>query len=161
MVAASSVHATPSSAAGLVSATRGVVGIEAIDPHVAEEALRVRLRLREAPRQVGQARAQHEERQVALAGLVAGLAQRAELFEREVLHLVDEQRGPDLEVAGSRAEVDGQVGEVGDDRPGVGASRSGSTSIPTEKLPSGAAVTENDLKVRSARWKNRLAAPRR
>ena len=76
---------------------------EPVDDDVAEQPLGVRLGGGERDRQVRQPGADHDQRGALLADLVAGAAERGELGGGDVLHLVDEERDADAEVAGRGA----------------------------------------------------------
>ena len=69
---------------------------------------------------MGQAGADHDQRQARLADLVAGGAQRRDVVGAEVLHLVDEDRDPEAAVGGEPAEVGEELDEVDLDVTGVG-----------------------------------------
>ena len=57
--------------------------------------------------------------------LVAGAGDPGEVGALQILHLVDEQRDPDLELGGRLTDVDEQLGQVGLQVAGVGAAAFG------------------------------------
>ena len=88
--------------------------------HVAEEPLGVGLRGGQHRGQVRQAGADDDERGAGLGELVAGRAQCRDVVDAQVLHLVDEQRHPDPDVAGELGHHGEQLDEVDLDVAGVG-----------------------------------------
>src|SRR3954452_16846631 len=72
----------------------GGLPVEPVDAQVPEQPLRVALRRAEHRRQMGETRADDDQRRTLLRQLVAGGADRRDVVGLDVLHLVDEQGDP-------------------------------------------------------------------
>ena len=103
----------------------GHLAREAVDDDVAEQALGVRLRGGERHGQVRQPGSDDDQGSALLADLVAGAAQGSQLGAGDVLHLVDEQRDPDTQVAGEGSDVGEQLDQVQLEIAGVRAASGG------------------------------------
>jgi hypothetical protein len=89
-----------------------VAVVETSDRAVVEQALRIRDGVGEDPWQVREAGADHNERQILLTGLMAGLADRGKVAVVEVLHLVDEQGDTGVDATSVLGKVEDQIGEI-------------------------------------------------
>ena len=78
----------------------GGLPVEPVDPQVAEQPLGVALGGAQHGRQVGEARADDDQRRALLGELVAGGADGRDVVGLHVLHLVDEQRDAAADVGG-------------------------------------------------------------
>jgi hypothetical protein len=98
----------------------GGLPVEPVDAQVPEQPLRVALRRAEHRGQVGETRADDDQRRALLGQLVAGGADRGHVVGLHVLHLVDEQRDPAADVGGHPGGVAEQLDQVDLHVPGVG-----------------------------------------
>ena len=98
----------------------GGLPVEAVDAQVAEQPLGVALRGGQHGRQVGESRADDDQRRALLRQLVAGGADGRDVVGLHVLHLVDEQRDAAADVGGHARGVAEQLDEVDLHVAGVG-----------------------------------------